>query len=259
VKFAAAYLRVSTQKQDWKLQRDAVTRAARARGDQIPKRLWFEEKKTGATIVRPVLQKLREAVRAGHVGRLYVFRLDRLTRSGIRDTLGLIEEFERGGAELVTIADSFDLTGPGRDLFISAMAWCAQMERNAIGERIKAARVRVEAAGGRWGRPRRIDPGTLDLARHMKKGDWTLREIAVSLKVPRSTLSDALANRGHYSRGQQRKASSPSSVGSKPPSAATRKRAKSTRARKVSSLAKSPGKPGSSARRSSAVRPRIKK
>ena len=41
---AAAYLRVSTTQQDWKLQRDAVTRAARARGDTIPKRLWFEEK-----------------------------------------------------------------------------------------------------------------------------------------------------------------------------------------------------------------------
>jgi DNA invertase Pin-like site-specific DNA recombinase len=202
MKAAAAYLRVSTTQQDWKLQRDAVTRAAAARGDRISKRLWFEEKQSGRSIERPVLQKLRDAVRAGVVGRLYVFRIDRLTRSGIRDTLGLVEEFRRGGAELVTISDGFDLTGPGAEIVLAVLAWAAQMERNAIGERIKAARVRIEAKGGRWGRPRAIDPGTLQHARDLqdKKG-YTLREIAVSLKVSRSTLSDALAGRGHYAKG----------------------------------------------------------
>ena len=200
MKSAAAYLRVSTTQQDWKLQRAAVERAASARGDRIPKRLWFEEKKSGRNIERPVLQKLRAAVRAGNVGRLYVFRIDRLTRSGIRDTLGLVEEFRRGGAELVSVADGFDLNGPGAEIVLAVMAWAAQIERNAIGERIKAARVRIERQGGRWGRPRSIDPGTLKLARKLKKEDFSLREIAISLKVPRSTLSDALAQRGHYAK-----------------------------------------------------------
>jgi DNA invertase Pin-like site-specific DNA recombinase len=196
MKSAAAYLRVSTTQQDWKLQRAAVERAAAARGDRIPKRLWFEEKKSGRNIDRPVLQKIR----AGNVGRLYVFRIDRLTRSGIRDTLGLVEEFRRGGAELVSVADGFDLNGPGAEIVLAVMAWAAQIERNAIGERIKAARVRIERQGGRWGRPRSIDPGTLQLARKLKKEDFSLREIAISLKVPRSTLSDALAQRGHYAK-----------------------------------------------------------
>jgi DNA invertase Pin-like site-specific DNA recombinase len=198
--FSAAYLRVSTTQQDWKLQRSAVTRAAGARGDRIPKRLWFEEKQSGRTIDRPVLQKLRAAVRAGKVGRLYVFRIDRLTRSGIRDTLGLVEEFRRGGAELVTVADGFDLAGPGAEIVLAVMAWAAQMERSAIGERIKAARVRVEASGGRWGRPRRIDPTTLAKARELVRKNKSVRAIAVALKVPRSTLSDALAGKGHYAK-----------------------------------------------------------
>ncbi len=198
VKPAAAYLRVSTTQQDWKLQRLAVARAAAARGDRIPKRLWFEEKKSGGTIDRPVLHKLRAAVRAGQVGHLYVFRIDRLTRSGIRDTLGLVEEFRRHGAELVSVADGFDLSGPGAEIVLAVMAWAAQMERNAIGERIKAARVRVEAAGGRWGRPRSVDPTTLEKARVLQRKGKSLRAIAVSLKVPRSTLADALGGKGHY-------------------------------------------------------------
>jgi DNA invertase Pin-like site-specific DNA recombinase len=201
---AAAYLRVSTHQQDWKLQRDAIARACKARGDRIPKALWFEEKKSGASIERAALQKLRGAVRAGRVGRVYVFRVDRLTRSGIRDTLALVEEFRRGGAELVTVADGFDLSGPAAEVVLAVMAWAAQMERNAIGERIKAARVRVEAAGGRWGRPRALDPGTLERARKLRKTK-SLRAVAVALKVPRSTLADALAGKGHYAATDRRR------------------------------------------------------
>lgn len=204
----AAYLRVSTGKQDWKLQRDAIARACKARGDMIPKRLWFEDCKSGASIERPALQKLRAAVRAGSVGRLYIFRVDRLSRSGIRDTLALVDEFRRGGCELVTLADGFDFNGPAAEVVLAVMAWAAQMERNAIGERIKAARVRIEAAGGRWGRPRSVDPATLAKARKMRKTK-TLRQVAVALKVPRSTLGDALAGNGHYAEKRSKARRSP--------------------------------------------------
>ena len=195
---AAAYLRVSTHQQDWKLQRDAIGRASKARGDRIPPALWFEEKKSGGSLDRPALARLREAVRGGEVGRIYVFKIDRLNRSGIRDTLNLVEEFRRGGAELVTIADGFDLSGPAPEVVLAVMAWAAQMERSAIGDRIRAARARVEASGGRWGRPRRIDPATLEEARTRARRGESLRAIAVAMKIPRSTLADALAGKGHY-------------------------------------------------------------
>jgi DNA invertase Pin-like site-specific DNA recombinase len=42
------------------------------------------------------------------------------------------------------------------------MAWAAKMERTAINDRISAARERVEAEGGRWGRPSRVDRKTRD-------------------------------------------------------------------------------------------------
>jgi DNA invertase Pin-like site-specific DNA recombinase len=209
---SAAYLRVSTHQQDWKLQREAIARAARARGDRIGPGFWFEEKKTGANLDRAALTRLRAAVRAGEVGRVYVFRIDRLTRSGIRDTLEVVEEFRRGGAELVTIADGFDLVGPAAEVVLAVLAWAAQMERAAIGERIRAARVRVEASGGRWGRPRRIDPATLADARARARAGDTLRSIAVALKIPRSTLADALAGKGHYSSAAKSAKSSASSA-----------------------------------------------
>lgn len=198
---AAAYTRVSSRQQDLRLQRREIERAAASRGDQIPKRLWFEDKASGRSIDRPALKKLQAAVRAGKVRRLYVWRVDRLTRSGIRDTFHLVEEFRHHGAELVTVADGFTLSGPAADVVLAVMAWAAQMERNAIGERIRAARARIEAEGGRWGRPRNgeLDPKTLRRARELRD-THSLRELAALLKVPRSTLADALGGKGHYAR-----------------------------------------------------------
>lgn len=184
----AAYVRVSSSSQDLASQSAAIAQAARARGDRLE--LWFREKVSGRTLDRPVLKQVRAAARRGELRKLYVFRIDRLTRSGIRDTLALLEELERGGCKVVTVADGFDLEGPARELVLAMIAWGAQMERIALGERISAARARVEKAGGRWGRPRR----TFDVARARKlaAAGKTLRQIAAALKVPRSTLADAL-------------------------------------------------------------------
>ncbi len=41
---------------------------------------------SGKALTRTELERLRREVRAGRVSRLYLFRLDRLSRSGIRDT-----------------------------------------------------------------------------------------------------------------------------------------------------------------------------
>lgn len=197
---AAAYLRVSTHAQDWKLQRDAIARACKARGDRITSALWFEEKKSGRSIDRPALKKLRAAVSAGRVGRVYIFQLSRLTRSGVRDTFQVVDEFRRNGAELVSVGDGLDFPiGPMGDLALAVLAVAAQIDYQGTLEKMRAARVRIEAAGGRWGRPRAMDPGTIDRARKLRKTK-SLRAVAVALKVPRSTLADALAGKGHYAK-----------------------------------------------------------
>jgi DNA invertase Pin-like site-specific DNA recombinase len=67
------------------------------------------------------------------------------------------------------------------------------MERLAIGERISAARERIEAEGGRWGRPRSVDALLLERARKMRAAGRSIRAIAAAPKVPRSTIAGALA------------------------------------------------------------------
>lgn len=192
----AAYIRVSSRGQSLESQSAAIQQAAAARGETIGK--WYSEKLTGSTICRPALDEVRRDAKLGAIRKLYCFRIDRLTRSGIRDTLGLVEELRGHGCQLATVADGFSLEGPGSEIVLAVLAWAAQMERAALGERISAARSRIEAAGGRWGRPRRVDPGTLQVAKAMRLTKCTLREISVALKIPLSTLSDALSEKGHY-------------------------------------------------------------
>lgn len=186
---AYAYVRVSSRGQNLALQRFEIERAAAARGDSVEV---IEEKRSGASLARPELDALRSRIKRGEVKRLYVFRLDRLTRSGIRDTFELIEEFRRSGCELVTCSDGFDLSGPLSEPLLALMAWAAKMENHARRERQAAARERIEAKGGRWGRPKRITAAQLDQAQALRNAGAKLRDISRAVKVPRSTVARAL-------------------------------------------------------------------
>jgi len=191
---ALAYVRVSSRSQDDAMQRSAIERAASARGDAIGE--WRAEKRSAKTMAREELQRLLADARAGRLRgrRLYVFRLDRLTRSGITDTLTTLEELRTRGAEVVSVADGFDLNGPHAEVIIAVMAWAAKMERLATGERIAAARDRLEAEGGHWGRPKRMTAAELDRAVALRKEDLSLRVIARIVRIPHSTVARALAD-----------------------------------------------------------------
>jgi DNA invertase Pin-like site-specific DNA recombinase len=182
----AAYVRVSSRSQNNATQTEAISRAATARGDAIG--AWFEEKRSGEKLDRPVLTRIRDFARRGEISKLYVFRLDRLTRSGIRDTLAVIEELRTHGCTIVSVSDGFGLDGPAGEVVIAVIAWAAQMERLALGERIAAARARVEAKGGAWGRPRRTTTKQANEIGDRKKKGQTIRQIAIAMKIPRSTV-----------------------------------------------------------------------
>jgi hypothetical protein len=78
------------------------------------------------------------------------------------------------------VPDKDDITS---EVLVFALALAAKIERAGINDRISAARERVEAEGGRWGRPLRV--GRADVARAL-----TLRRegrsvpISVALKCP---------------------------------------------------------------------------
>jgi DNA invertase Pin-like site-specific DNA recombinase len=115
-----------------------------------------------------------------------------LARSGIRDTFELVEELRACGVELITVADGFSLDGPAAEVILAVMAWAAKMERLAINERISAARARVEAEGRTWGKPRRLNEAQVAKVLALRKSGRTYRQIARGMRLPLSTIGDAL-------------------------------------------------------------------
>jgi len=65
------------------------------------------------------------------------------------------------------------------------------MERLTINERISAARERMEAEGGSWGRLRRLDDAQVARVLQLRGEGRSLTQIATAMKVPRSVVQRA--------------------------------------------------------------------
>jgi DNA invertase Pin-like site-specific DNA recombinase len=186
-----AYVRVSGRSQDYPLQLDAIERCASARGDTIAR--WYKEKRNAKTTERAELAAMQQDARRGEIRRLYVFRLDRLARSGIRDMFEVVEGLRDHGCELVTVADAFQVDGPASKLVLAVLAFCAEFEQAAINERISRTRERYAREGKPWGKAPRMTSELIAKAHELRKQKKSIREISIALKVPRSIVGRALA------------------------------------------------------------------
>lgn len=192
----ACYIRVSSKGQDYDTQRDALERALPA-GVTV---VWYQEKLSARTSNRPELKRLLSDVRAGKYSAVFVFKLDRLARSGIGDTFRVLHEIRESRTELHAVADNLvvkpnlglNKTDIASECIVFALSLAAQLEFTARNDRIDAARLRIEAKGGAWGRPRttthRQDAKCLELKRSGK----TLAEISEELEITRSTAVRAI-------------------------------------------------------------------
>ena len=182
------YIRVSSSSQDYAYQRSAIDAAARGRGEQVCE--WFADVASGATLDRPELARLRRALDVRRVRQVWVWRLDRLTRSGISDTLASVEHVRRSGAELVSVSDRVALDGgPTGELVLAMLAWCAQMEREKIRENQVAARERMARQGRAWGRPALPD-ALRDAVIAAASSGLSCRQIARQLKVSKTWVNE---------------------------------------------------------------------
>lgn len=184
----AAYIRVSSKGQDLATQTDAISR-------RITPERWYSEKVSAKTTNRAELKRLIADARAGLVTQLWLFKLDRLTRSGVSDTFAVVSKLRKAGVTIHSVADNVTIK-PGEDVvsdvMLFALGLAAGLERVAINDRIAAARTRMEAAGEPWGRPPRMTAAQSETARRMHQDGRSVRDIAQALGVPRSTVGRVL-------------------------------------------------------------------
>ncbi len=148
-KALAVYLRVSTTRQDVKSQEPDLRAWARAHGRGSSVR-WYRDRFTGATLNRPEMRRLEEDIRAGRIGTVVVWRLDRLGRTA-GQTIKFLDELRAAGVRFVSLRDGVDRSTSTGRLMRTILAGFAEYEREVISERILAGITKAKAQGKRWG------------------------------------------------------------------------------------------------------------
>jgi putative DNA-invertase from lambdoid prophage Rac len=172
---AALYLRVSTEDQTEENQAPELRQLAARRGWEPVE---YRETMSGAAKVRPVLERMLADVRAGKVGAVVVWALDRLSRQGAGPVLNMVGELDRCGVALVSVREPWlDTSGPFRDVIVAFAATMAKMERARLIERTRAGIDRARREGKALGRPR-VPPLDLAAAARLVADGVPVREAA---------------------------------------------------------------------------------
>ena len=176
------YARVSTVDQSLDLQIDALSDAGCARV--------FTDKASGALDQRPELIRMIDHLREGDT--VVVWRLDRLGRS-LRHLLEVVGDLEARGVGFKSVTEGLDTSTAGGKLVFHLFASLAEFERSLIIERTQAGLAAARARGRKGGRPSKMTPQKLEVARTMYDSkSHSLAAIAETVGVSRATLYRAL-------------------------------------------------------------------
>ena len=104
---------------------------------------------SGKDLNRPAIKKLIEDCKSHKIDAVFVFKLDRISRSQ-RDTLYLIEEvFNKYDVSFISMRENFDTSSPFGKAMIGVLSVFAQLERETILERTRIG-LKKRAESGLW-------------------------------------------------------------------------------------------------------------
>src|SRR5689334_16816178 len=174
--------RVSTRKksQETSLQRQ------RAELDELSARKgwkmvgWFEDKSTGATMLRPGVQEALDLLFRGRADALVVHDLDRLGRD-VRELLATVDALAAKGKGLYVRDWEIDATGAHGRMVFTFFAMFAEYFRRLHGDKVRGGLAAAKRRGRLPGRKPKLDYSKTDRAFQMRVEEYSWREIAVEL------------------------------------------------------------------------------
>lgn len=177
------YARVSTGKQDFELQVEALKAAGCER--------IFAEKVSGkSTDGRREFQRLMKALNPGDT--VVVTKLDRLARSS-RDLLNILAQLEEGSCGFVSLGEAWcDTTSDVGKLVITIMSGIAEFERKLILSRTEAGITKAREQGKKFGRPPALDVGQKRKIAERYAAGETMQALADEYEVGVASIHRAL-------------------------------------------------------------------
>lgn len=148
---AAIYARVSSDRQKEKhtiaSQTAALIEYAQTHGYTVPAEWVFQDEGySGATLVRPGLESLRDLAAEGQIAVALIYSPDRLSRKYAYQVL-LSEELSRCGVELIFLKAPVGST-PEDQLLVQFQGMIAEYERAQIAERCRRGKKHMAQQGG---------------------------------------------------------------------------------------------------------------
>lgn len=185
----AIYARVSTFDQNPKMQLREIRAYAKNRRLNIVGE--FIDKASGAQDDRPALNRLWQAVKAGAVDIVLVWKFDRFARS-TKHLIDALEEFRHYSVDFISLTEQIDTASPMGKAMFTIVSVIAEFERALISERIRAGIAQARAEGRPHGRPP-LDPALdKEMYRLRRHEHLSVSQIADRLHIPRGTVSDHL-------------------------------------------------------------------
>lgn len=182
----AIYLRVSTQDQDTRLQRNELL-------DYLETRGWtataiYEDKATGTNTQRPEFQKMLKEARSRKFDNLLIWKFDRFARS-LKDLVTHLQELTELGVTFISLKDQVDLSTSTGILMLHIIGAFSEFEASIIRERVRAGIRAKIAKTGKWGPERsRDDRAILEL----RKQGMSVRQIAKRLGTSATSVMRAI-------------------------------------------------------------------
>lgn len=166
-----AYLRVSTEAQTEKfgldMQRHKITDYCEKNGIEIDK--WYiDGGYSGSKLDRPKIQELLDDAESGMIGRVFIYKLDRMSRDVI-DTLNLLYRFlPKYGIQVISMTEDIKTENPMDKVMVTMNAVMNQYEREVMCMRMRAGMVeRVKK--GLW-----MGGGKIPFGYHYDRNDGIL-------------------------------------------------------------------------------------
>ncbi|MBF0476728.1 MAG: recombinase family protein [Deltaproteobacteria bacterium] len=190
-----AYLRVSTDEQDYRNQKYEILNFCDREGFRVDRWLELEMSSRRSPKERRI-DELFSLLTAGD--RLIVSELSRLGRS-TGEVIQLVKQLTATGVELIALKQGLRIDSHnGRDIaskvIVTIFSLLAELERDLISERTKMALARVKASGKKLGRPTgpgrsRLDGKELEI-KHLRDKKVTKASIAKILDVSWGALDN---------------------------------------------------------------------
>jgi len=170
------YIRVSSRSQKSDSQRAEIQRWLDAHGYKPEAVQWFEDVETGATLNRSGFNALSEAIFAGTVKAVVVWKLDRMARS-MREGINILSKWCEIGVRVVSVTQQIDLSGTVGHLVAGVLFGIAEIEREHIRERQAAGIKAAKEQGVYTGRKKGTTKAKPARAKTLKEQGLRPREI----------------------------------------------------------------------------------